>query len=97
MKLAYVKTQMAMRTDPHVRSQFNKRFIERLHDWDAVTRMYLVRNRSSNGTAWKSRVEKYLGKRDYQKESIEEHCRALNDLSDFIEEYAFLFRSRRRS
>ena len=39
-KFAYVKTQKAMQSDPRVQSRFDKRFIERLRDWDAVARKF---------------------------------------------------------
>lgn len=94
MKRAYVKTQRAMQTDPRVQSRFDKRFIERLRDWDAVARIYLARNGSSNDEDWKSRVPTFLRKRGYGEGSIKEHCRALEEHGSFVESHSFLYRAR---
>ena len=91
LKRAYSKTQLAMQSDPRVKSQFDKRFIERLRDWDAVSRIYLARNGSSNAHDWKARVQRFLKKRGYDDSSIANHCRALEEHGSFVETYSFLF------
>jgi hypothetical protein len=91
MKRAYVKTQRAMKSNPQVRSRFDKRFIDRLRDWDAIARKYLARNGLSDGDGWKLRVRKFLKKRGYSERSIEEHCRALEEHGSFVNKYSFLY------
>ena len=85
IKHAYAKTQMAMQSDPRVKSWFDKQFIERLRDWDAVARIYLARNGSSNAKDWKTRVQRFLQKRGYDDSSIADHCRALEEHGGFVE------------
>ena len=94
IKYAYAKTQMAMQSDPRVKSRFDKRFIERLRDWDAVARIYLARNGSSKAKDWKTRVQQFLQKRGYGDSSIANHCRALEEHGSFVESYSFLYRAR---
>jgi hypothetical protein len=94
IKQAYAKTQMAMQSDPRVNSWFDKQFIERLRDWDAVARIYLARNGPSNPKDWKTRVQQFLQKRGYSDSSIADHCRALERHGDFVERYSFLYRAR---
>ncbi len=97
IKSAYAKTQLAMRSDARVKSRFDERFIERLPDWDAVARIYLARNGSSNAKEWKTRVQQFLQKRGYVESSISDHCRALEEHGSFVESYSFLYRARFRA
>lgn len=90
MKRAYVRTQQVIRSNPQ-QSRIDKRFAERLRDWDTIARHYVARNGSSNGQDWKSRVQKFLEKRGYSGRSIEEHCRALEQHGSFVEKYSFLY------
>jgi hypothetical protein len=83
-----------MHSNPIVKSRFHKRFIERLPDWDAVARIYLAREGSSNGEGWKTRVQRFLRKRGYLENSIADHCRALEEYGRFVDDYAFLYRAR---
>jgi SOS response regulatory protein OraA/RecX len=94
LKHAYTKTQMAMQSDPRVKSRFDERFIERLRDWDAVARIYLARNGSPYSKDWKKRVQTFLQKRGYGENAIAEHCRALEEHASFVESYSFLYRAR---
>jgi hypothetical protein len=94
IKNAYIKTQTSMRFDPRVRSWFDERFIEHLRDWDAVARLYLARDGSSNAKDWKTRVEQFLQERGYAESSIADHCRALEEHGSFVESYSFLYRAR---
>jgi hypothetical protein len=94
IKNAYTKTQMALQYDPRVKSRFDERFIERLRDWDAVARLYLARNGSSNAKDWKTRVQQFLRKRGYGDSLVTDHYRALEEHGSFIERYSFLYRAR---
>ncbi|MEO8493754.1 MAG: hypothetical protein ABI614_01690, partial [Planctomycetota bacterium] len=94
LQRAYVKTQRAIKSDPQVQSRFDRRFVERLGDWDAVARKYLASKDSSNGQSWKSRVQKYLKKRGYSERLIEDHCQALDQYGAFVEKYSFLYRAK---
>ena len=94
IKYAYANTQTAMQFDPRVKSQFDKRFIARLRDWDIVARIYLARNNSRNAKDWKTRVQKFLHKRGYGENSIANHCRAIEDHGSFVESLSFLYRAR---
>jgi hypothetical protein len=94
IKHAYIKTQREMQSDPRVTSWFDKQFIEHLRDWDAVARIYLARNGSSNANDWKTRVQYFLQKRGYSDNLIADHCRALEVHGSFVEHYSFLYRAR---
>jgi hypothetical protein len=94
LKNAYVKTQFAMMFDPRVRSRFDERFIKKLRDWDAVARIYLARDRSVNSNDWKARVRRFLQTRGYHDSSIADHCGALEQHGEFVENFSFLYCSR---
>jgi hypothetical protein len=94
IKRAYTKTQAAMQFDPRVRARFNRRFIERLRDWDAVVRIYLARYGPTNARDWEARVTTFLKKRGYDHGLIADHCRALAEHGSLVERHSFLYRTR---
>jgi hypothetical protein len=94
LKRAYAKTQVAMQSNPRVKSWFSKRFIEQLRDWDAVACIYLARKGSTDGDDWKTHVQRFLQKRGYSDSSITDYCRALEEHGSFVESYSFLYRAR---
>lgn len=91
-RAAYSATHAAAASDPELRRLFNKVFVERLRDWDAVVASYLkMKSNGSDVAAWKESASKSLAAKGYGRGSIKAHLQAVEANSAFLERQAFLY------
>jgi hypothetical protein len=86
MKDAYDRTQDAVRNNPEVRRMFISDFVNRLHDWDDVVRLWL-----DGGPRWKDAVVETLIARGYSPAVAGHHVETLVTQKDFLKNVSFLF------
>lgn len=93
IRAAYHATQAAALNDSgDLRSLFNKVFVARLRDWDAVVASYLkMKSNGSDVEAWREAARRSLEGKGYGRGSVEEHLRAVEANSDFLERKSFLY------
>jgi hypothetical protein len=92
IRAAYSATHDAASRDPDLRGLFNKVFVERLRDWDAVVASYLkMKSNGSDVEAWKETARRSLEAKGYGIGSIRTHLQAVEANSAFLERQAFLY------
>lgn len=90
---AYKKTQRALLTNPKLQSFFNKRFIERLLDWDTVVHGYFETKGHKSATAtWKRKMKKMLEAKRYKKEALDSYIEIIEKHREFLERYLHLYK-----
>lgn len=91
---AYKKTQDALVNNPKMLSFFHRIFAVRTRDWDTLVQQYLPLAEDPAALAsWKEEMQTFLGRKDYEQDLIEEHLEALEEYTDFLKRYAFLYRA----
>jgi hypothetical protein len=79
-------------TDPEMRKLFNKVFVERLRDWDAIVGSYFkMKSNGADVEAWKEEVRESLKEKGYGRGAVEAHLKAVEAHSAFLERQAFLY------
>jgi hypothetical protein len=92
IKEAYRATHEAMLTDPALGKLFDKVFLERLRDWDAIVESYLkMKADGARAGAWKAGVRKSLKKKGYARGLIDTHLQTIETFSGFLEKQSFLY------
>lgn len=92
IRTAYRATHRAMLTDPQLGRLFDKVFLGRLRDWDAIVESYLkMKSNGSRVDAWKAKVRKALKEKGYGRGLIETHLKTIEGYSDFLEHQNFLY------
>jgi hypothetical protein len=92
LRKAYRATHAAVLTDPEMRKLFNKVFVERLRDWDAIVGSYFkMKSNGSDVEAWKEEVRESLKAKGYGRGAVETHLKAVETHSAFLEKQAFLY------
>jgi hypothetical protein len=92
LKDAYKKTQHQLKTNPKLRQFFDKRFVERLLDWDTLVEGYL--RMSSDKPAdekWEREMRKMLAAKGYGEQAFERYLAAMERNRAFLVSNAFLF------
>ena len=95
---AYKKTQRALLTDPKLQPYFNKRFIERLLDWDTVVHGYFeTKGHKSAAATWRRKMKKMLDAKRYKKEALDSYVEIIEKHRDFLERYSYLYKPEKAS
>ena len=94
LEQAYRKTQDALVNNPKMLSFFHRTFAARTRDWDTLVQQYLPLAEDPAALAsWKEEVQTFLGRKGYEQDLIDEHLEALEEYTDFLKRYAFLYRA----
>jgi hypothetical protein len=93
MKEGYRKTKDGMANDARLQSYFNSDFVKRLPDWDVIVAGYLkVRKNGKEGfEKWKAKAKRFLQKKGYDGDVIQEHLEAIEKYSGLLGRYSFVY------
>jgi hypothetical protein len=95
---AYKKTQQALLTNPKLQPLFNKRFIERLLDWDAVVDGYIQMKRNKLRAApWKRKMRRILDAKGYKSVTLDCYLEFIEKNWDQLEPYLYLYRAEEKA
>jgi hypothetical protein len=92
LKDAYKKTQHALAINPALRCLFDRGFIERLLDWDALVGRYLQMTSETLASGkWREDLRTLLAAQGYQRDVGNAFMDALENNRDFLQRLSFLF------
>jgi hypothetical protein len=92
IRTAYRTTHEAMLTDPGLGKFFDKGFLARLRDWDALVASYLkMKSNGSRVDEWKEEAKKSLKEKGYGRGLIETHLKTIEAYSAFLENQTYLY------
>ena len=92
MRDAYKRTQHALATNRELRSLFDRLFLKRLGDWDALVRSYLqITPDTPASTKWREEMRKTLAEKGYDRHTCDAYLDSVSDNRPFLERYAYLF------
>lgn len=89
---AYRKTLGRMERNPKLRRLFDRHFIRRLRDWDALVGGYLRLNGDASANArWEKAMRRRLKAKGYGPAVFDAYLKTIERNRAFLEKYAFLF------
>jgi hypothetical protein len=92
LKAAYRKTQDEICANPRLRACFSSVFVERIRDWDQIVVRYLsVKDDASKVESWRDETTRLLQRKKYDEGLIREHLRCIENYSNFLQKYSFLY------
>ena len=89
-KAAYRKTQTGLHELPELRRHFPESFVARIRDLDTIVSWFFD---SSNIPEWRADTRKYLDRRGYSRELVDNYLWAVQNRQDFLRRMVFLFAS----
>ncbi len=87
-KAAYRKTQTALQELPDLRRHFPESFVAGIRDLDTIVSWFFD---SSDIPEWRADTRKYLDRRGYSRELVDNYLWAVENRQDFLRRMAFLF------
>lgn len=89
---AYKRTQHTLLTNPAVRPLFDKLFLERLLDWDALVSGYVRTKQDKTASArWKKEMAKAMVAKGYARSVFDAYLKTAKAHAPFLERNSFLF------
>jgi hypothetical protein len=92
LKQSYLRTQAAAAENSAIQDFFNRRFIQRLRDWDRIVIAYLTARPDLNRIArWKRKTRNLLKRRGYKPGALDVYIKSIEGNADFLARYRFLY------
>jgi hypothetical protein len=92
LKTAYRKTQDEICSNSRLRACFSSSFVERIRDWDQIVVRYLqIKDDDSKVELWREETDRLLRDKKYDEALIREHLRCIENYSNFLQKYSFLY------
>lgn len=93
-RAAYRATHAALEREPGLRPLFDKAFLKRIRDWDAVIVSHLrARARAGGLDAWREESRAVLRRKGYEVKLVRALLLAVETYGDFLKRHSYLFTS----
>ncbi len=92
MRSGYRKTHDRMAADEGFLEFYNRAFVDRIRDWDAVVASYIkAKDKGKRLNGWERKMKGFLADKGYSERVIERYLNTVKIDSEWLERFSFLF------